>query len=172
VLFRDGAEVRVQDWTFRYEFGVRDTPDPLPNLAFYYKHVKTSPALQLEELSTARGVTTRTPYVIGGDQIRCIRYEWTQSTNFQPNTTGGVPGPDQLSEIAVETHDGAIKTFNTSPNVSDSFLAERGYTFSESLYLVGKVRDDRGNLNDFSWLIGFSYVVGDKKEQVDTICFE
>jgi hypothetical protein len=163
VLFRDGVTVLVENWTFRYQFAVSETPDIPTGFHFVALLTKRSSDLQLETRRTERGVTSSTPIIIPAGALRCIAYRWQTSP----------PGSDQLNEIAVVARDGSPTVFSPAVPLSplDSFLTDKGYPYSKSLSLVGQVRDPGGRMNEFAWPITFSYS-NDRKEQVETICFE
>ena len=173
VLFRDGGEIVVENPSFRYEYGVSQTPDLPSGFTVYAKQTKRSPDLHLERVVVERGVTSRTPVTIRAADLGCIVYRWVPSKTYNSDGKGGqiVTPSEVLSEIVIELRSGMPMTLTPATlNVSDAFLTDSGYPFSESVALVGQAKTGAGKPNEFTWVISFGFLSA-KKEQVDRICF-
>jgi hypothetical protein len=142
VLFRDGVTVVVENWSFRYEFAVSQTPDIPTSIVVFGKQAKRSRNLELEVAKMERGVTAKTPFTIREDEISCITYRWRASGR----------GSDELGEIVVVKRAGPPTTFASpfAPAPSDAFLTDKGYPYAKTLALVGQVKDPVGRMNERS----------------------
>jgi len=168
IVYSNGVKIMVEDWAFRYEFGETDS-ERLPDDRTL--RVKVSKDLHLEERTfTNYQISVRKVY-IAGNKISKIRFVYPE-TKHDPRSPRR---PFRGIEIIMK--DGSRESIiKEAFRPSGSFLSEKKTVFSRELYLIGKVRRDKG-FEDFrlsleSFLDLPLHTISDPKERVNEIWFE
>jgi len=168
IAYNNGAKIVVEDWAFRYEFGETDS-ERLPDDRTL--RVKVSKDLHLEERTFDKLQISMREVSITGDKISKLRFIYPEKRHDPRSARRPFRG------IEIIMKDGSRESIvQEAFRPSGSFLSKKKTVFSRELYLVGKVRREKG-IEDFrlsleSFLDFPRDAISDPKERVDEIWFE
>ena len=113
VLFQDGAEVIVNDWTFSYKFGESDKP-PAGFTMFSYINANSKDLFLDLGTKTSHGLKIKTKQKISPEEIKTISFNWEQL---------------QIKNVSIHLRNGEIFEIDGRPKPDCNEVSKKKHTF-------------------------------------------
>jgi hypothetical protein len=146
VVFQDGVELELSDWTFEYEYGQSYVPPvPRPGELAYWYHPRTKRTTDLllgPHRKPEGGFTSSVKErIIPSDELSAITFAWPSEDPLVP-------------QLTIRLTNGEIIKVDKDALEPRSLLSSADYVFGIQLYLVGHVSADKMGVHTRSGIPG------------------